>query len=123
MLDRVSKMSRELDKFEEEKEEYFGPIAAAFEAEKENETKEEYFERVLKNSTNMDRVLEFLIFKREADKLLPTLRDELVDIVRVEFRIDEALVDLKLERRMAAREGTRSWILLVQKWAKVSVTF
>ena len=106
MLDRVSKMSRELDKFEEEKEEYFGPIAAAFEAEKENETKEEYFERVLKNSTNMDRVLEFLIFKREADKLLPTLRDELVDIVRVEFRIDEALVDLKLERRMAAREGT-----------------
>ena len=38
MLDRVSKMSRELYKFEEEKEEYFGPIAAAFEAEKENET-------------------------------------------------------------------------------------
>ena len=39
LLDRVSKMSRELDKFEEEKEEYFGPIAAAFEAEKENKTK------------------------------------------------------------------------------------
>ena len=56
--------------------------------------------------TNMDRVLEFLIFKREGDELLPELREELVKLVHRELQVEEALKDLGLERRMTAREGT-----------------
>ena len=78
MLDRVSKMARALG---EEKGDVFVPMDTALE---ENESKEEYFTRVLKNSTNMDRVLEFLVFKREGDKLLPQLREELVKLVHRE---------------------------------------
>ena len=100
MLDRVSKMARALG---EEKGDVFVPMDTALE---ENESKEEYFTRVLKNSTNMDRVLEFLVFKREGDKLLPQLRDELVKLVHRELQVEEALKDLTLERRMTAREGT-----------------
>ena len=83
---------------EEEKSDSFSPTVA--------ESKEEYFDRVLKNSTNMDRVLEFLMFKREADKLLPHQRDELVKLLRSELEVDKALPDLTLERRMTANEGT-----------------
>ena len=72
MLDRVSKMARALV---EERGDAFVPMDNDME---ENESKEEYFARILKNSTNMDRVLEFLLFKREGDKLLPELREELV---------------------------------------------
>ena len=83
---------------EEEESVSFSPMVA--------ESKEEYYDRVLKNSTNMDRVLEFLMFKREADKLLPHLRDELVKLLRGELDVDKALADLTLERRMTASEGT-----------------
>ena len=98
MLDRVSKMAKASAALEEEKVVSFSPMVA--------ESKEEYFDRVLKNSTNMDRVLEFLMFKREADKLLPNLRDELVKLLRSELEVDKALTDLTLERRMTASEGT-----------------
>ena len=57
MLDRVSKMAKASAALEEEKVVSFSPMVA--------ESKEEYYDRVLKNSTNMDRVLEFLMFKRE----------------------------------------------------------
>ena len=77
MLDRVSKMAKASAALEEEKVVSFSPMVA--------ESKEEYYDRVLKNSTNMDRVLEFLMFKREADKLLPNLRDELVKLLRSEL--------------------------------------
>ena len=100
MLDRVSKMARALG---EERGDAFVPMDNDME---ENESKEEYFARILKNSTNMDRVLEFLLFKREGDKLLPELREELVKLVHRELQVEEALKDLGLERRMTAREGT-----------------
>ena len=80
MLDRVSKMAKASAALEEEKVVSFSPMVA--------ESKEEYYDRVLKNSTNMDRVLEFLMFKREADKLLPNLRDELVKLLHKSINAD-----------------------------------
>ena len=82
MLDRVSKMARALG---EERGDAFVPMDNDME---ENESKEEYFARILKNSTNMDRVLEFLLFKREGDKLLPELREELVKLVHRELQVE-----------------------------------
>ena len=79
-------------------------MASAFEKQKESESKEEYFSRVYNDSSPLDRVLEFLIFKREAEKLLPELRDELVKIVRHHLRVDEALANLKLEKRLENEE-------------------
>ena len=98
LLDRVSKMAKASAALEEEESVSFSPMVA--------ESKEEYYDRVLKNSTNMDRVLEFFMFKREADKLLPHLREELVKLLRGELDVDKALADLTLERRMTASEGT-----------------
>ena len=83
-------------------------MASAFEKQKESESKEEYFSRVYNDSSPLDRVLEFLIFKREAEKLLPELRDELVKIVRHHFRVDEALANLKLEKKIGERRNSTS---------------
>ena len=67
----------------------------------------------------LDRVLEFLIFKREAEKLLPELRDELVKIVRHHLRVDEAIADLKLEKRLENEETP----LLDALGAKLGMSF
>ena len=94
-------------------------MASAFEKQKESESKEEYFSQVYNDSSPLDRVLEFLIFKREAEKLLPELRDELVKIVRHHFRVDEALANLKLEKRLENEETP----LLDALGAKLGMSF
>ena len=68
---KLAKASEESEKFDREKSQYFQQMASAFEKQKESESKEEYFSRVYNDSSPLDRVLEFLIFKREAEKLLP----------------------------------------------------
>ena len=115
---KLAKASEESEKFDREKSQYFQQMASAFEKQKESESKEEYFSRVYNDSSPLDRVLEFLIFKREAEKLLPELRDELVKIVRHHFRMDEALANLKLEKRLENEETP-----LLDTWCKTRHEF
>ena len=84
LLEKVAKLakaSQESEKFDEEKSQYFKQMESAFERQNETESKDAFFSRVYNDSSPLDRVLEFLIFKREAEKLLPELRDELVALV------------------------------------------
>ena len=107
LLEKVAKFakaSQESEKFDEEKSQYFKQMESAFERQNETESKDAFFSRVYNDSSPLDHVLEFLIFKREAEKLLPELRDELVKIVRHHLRVDEAIADLKLEKRLENEE-------------------
>ena len=63
------------------------------------ETKEEYFKRLMKRSTSLDKVLEFLKFKKQADKLLPQMQEEIVKLVRKELEIDIAVENLVLKQQ------------------------
>ena len=68
MLDRIEKMAKQSefdeerkksDKYEVERKEYFESARAMFEESEKKETKEQYFDRLLKGSTSLDKVLEF----------------------------------------------------------------
>ena len=65
-----------------------------------------FFTVFLKGERPLDRVLEFLRFRKQADKLLPSVANDLVALVRRELEIDTALSTLKLETRIASGEGT-----------------
>ena len=106
MMAKISKMAKNNDKFDEETMEYAKEARKMFEKEKESETKEEYFQRVMKSASSLDRVLEFLHFRKQADKLLPAQRNELVTLVRKELEIDVALQSMKLEAKIAHGEET-----------------
>ena len=115
MLDRIEKMAKQSefdeerkksDKYEVERKEYFESARAMFEESEKKETKEQYFDRLLKESTSLDKVLEFLKFRKQADKLLPNLREEMIKLVKKELEIDEALENLSLESNIATEEGT-----------------
>ena len=91
MLDRIEKMAKQSafdeerkksDKYEVERKEYFESARAMFEESEKKETKEQYFDRLLKESTSLDKVLEFLKFRKQADKLLPNLREEMIKLVK-----------------------------------------
>ena len=113
MLDRIEKMAKQSefdeerkksDKYEVERKEYFESARAMFEESEKKETKEQYFDRLLKESTSLDKVLEFLKFRKQADKLLPNLREEMIKLVKKELEIDEALE--KGNQRRDTREQT-----------------
>ena len=115
MLDRIEKMAKQSefdeerkksDKYEVERKEYFESARAMFEESEKKETKEQYFDRLLKESTSLDKVLEFLKFRKQADKLLPNLREEMIKLVKKELEIDKALENLSLESNIATEEGT-----------------
>ena len=103
MMEQITKMAKQNN---EEKEEHGKETKAAIGDGWRTETKEEYFDRVLKSSSSLDRVLEFLRFRKQADRLLPSVGNELVALVRRELEIDTALQTLKLETRIASGEGT-----------------
>ena len=70
LLEKVAKFakaSQESEKFDEEKSQYFKQMESAFERQNETESKDAFFSRVYNDSSPLDRVLEFLIFKREAE--------------------------------------------------------
>ena len=104
MMDQISKMAKKTD--DEKEEEHQKEAKPVVEDGWRNESKEEYFDRVLKSSSSLDRVLEFLRFRKQADKLLPSVANDLVALVRRELEIDTALSTLKLETRIASGEGT-----------------
>ena len=129
MLDRIEKMAKQSefdeerkksDKYEVERKEYFESARAMFEESEKKETKEQYFDRLLKESTSLDKVLEFLKFRKQADKLLPNLREEMIKLVKKELEIDEALENLSLESNIATEEGTP---LLEALGAKMGTSF
>ena len=47
-------------------------------------------------------MLEFLRFRKQADKLLPSVGNDLVALVRRELEIDTAISTMKLETRIAS---------------------
>ena len=54
---------------------------------------------MMKRSTSLDKVLEFLKFKKQADKLLPQMQEEIVKLVRKELEIDIAVENLVLKQQ------------------------
>ena len=54
---------------------------------------------MMKRSTSLDKVLEFLKFKKQADKLLPQMEEEIVKLVRKELEIDIAVENLVLKQQ------------------------
>ena len=106
MMARIEKMAKSNEEHEEEKNEYFAGVRKQFEEEKRTENKEQYLKRVLQNSSNLDRVSEYLQFKKQADRLLPSVRDELVTLVRRELDIDRAIENLKLDTKISVEDGT-----------------
>ena len=85
MMDQISKMAKKTD--DEKEEEHQKEAKPVVEDGWRNESKEEYFDRVLKSSSSLDRVLEFLRFRKQADKLLPSVANDLVALVRRELEI------------------------------------
>ena len=71
MMDQISKMAKKTD--DEKEEEHQKEAKPVVEDGWRKESKEEYFDRVLKSSSSLDRVLEFLRFRKQADKLLPSV--------------------------------------------------
>ena len=67
MMDQISKMAKKTD--DEKEEEHQKEAKPVVEDGWRKESKEEYFDRVLKSSSSLDRVLEFLRFRKQADKL------------------------------------------------------
>ena len=61
------------ERYEEGRKEYFKRAQEMYEDAERKETKEEYFKLLMKRSTSLDKVLEFLKFKKQADKLLPQM--------------------------------------------------
>ena len=103
MMEQIAKMAK---KNNEEKEEHDKEAEPTIDDGWRTETKEEYFDRVLKSSSSLDRVLEFLRFRKQADELLPSVGNDLVALVRRELEIDTAISTMKLETRIASGEGT-----------------
>ena len=50
-------------------------------------------------------MLEFLRFRKQADKLLPCIGNDLVALVRRELEIDTALTNIKLETKLQVEKG------------------
>ena len=108
------------ERYEEGRKEYFKRAQEMYEDAERKETKEEYFKRLMKRSTSLDKVLEFLKFKKQADKLLPQMQEEIVKLVRKELKIDIAVENLNLEANIASEEGTP---LLEDLGAKLGTSF
>ena len=56
---------------------------------------QEYFSKILESATKMDRILEYLLFKRDLPKLLPEEKIRLDLLVRKELMVDEALASMR----------------------------
>ena len=108
------------ERYEEGRKEYFKRAQEMYEDAERKETKEEYFKLLVKRSTSLDKVLEFLKFKKQADKLLPQMQEEIVKLVRKELEIDIAVENLNLEANIASEEGTP---LLEDLGAKLGTSF
>ena len=80
MMEKIAKRTKESEeeknqseRYEEGRKEYFKRAQEMYEDAERKETKEEYFKRLMKRSTSLNKVLEFLKFKKQADKLLPQM--------------------------------------------------
>ena len=127
MMEKIAKMAKESEeeknrseRYEEGRKEYFKRAQEMYEDAERKETKEEYFRRLMKRSTSLDKVLEFLKFKKQADKLLPQMQEEIVKLVRKELEIDIAVENFNLEANIELEEGTP---LLEALGAKLGTSF
>ena len=103
MMNQIAKMTKQIDEATEDAQKEAKPMT---DEGWEKESKGEYFDRVMRSSSSLDRVLEFLRFRKQADKLLPSVGNDLVALVRRELEIDTAISTMKLETRIASGEGT-----------------
>ena len=77
---KLAKLAEEKDKEETEENNDEGQASSVNDW--KTKTKEEYFGRVLKSSTCLDRVLEILRFRKQVDKLLPSVGSDLLNTVK-----------------------------------------
>ena len=68
-------------------------------------TSQEYFAKLLRTATNMDRILEYLLFKRNLPELLPEVKLELDLWVRRELMVEEALANFQIEDLVTKEDG------------------
>ena len=117
MMNQIAKIAKQIDEATEDAQKEAKPMT---DEGWEKESKGEYFDRVMRSSSSLDRVLEFLRFRKQADKLLPCIGNDLVALVRRELEIDTALTNMKLETKIASGEGTP---LLDALGAKMGTSF
>ena len=96
MMNQIAKIAKQIDEATEDAQKEAKPMT---DEGWEKESKGEYFDRVMRSSSSLDRVLEFLRFRKQADKLLPCIGNDLVALVRRELEIDTALTNMKLETK------------------------
>ena len=66
---------------------------------------QEYFSKIIESATKMDRILEYLLFKRDLPKLLPEEKIRLDLLVRKELMVDEALASVQVEDMVTSLNG------------------
>ena len=98
MMNQIAKIAKQIDEATEDAQKEAKPMT---DEGWEKESKGEYFDRVMRSSSSLDRVLEFLRFRKQADKLLPCIGNDLVALVRREhlllagFNIDAVPVSVR----------------------------
>ena len=65
----------------------------------------EFFSKILKTATKLDRILEYLLFKQNLPDLLPDVKSGLDDLVRRELRVEEALAKAELGGLVTSGNG------------------
>ena len=68
-------------------------------------TSQEYFSKLLTTSTKLDKILEYLLFKRNLPNLLPEVKTALETLVRTELKVEEALCNLDLGDAVTQEDG------------------
>ena len=68
-------------------------------------TSHEFFAKLLTTATKLDRILEFLLFKRNLPNLLPEVQIGLETLVRTELKVEEALANVNLGDGVTSENG------------------
>ena len=68
-------------------------------------TSQEYFSKLLTTATTLDKILEFLLFKRNLPDLLPEVKTDLETLVRTELQVEEALAKINLGHGVTSEHG------------------
>ena len=73
--------------------------------EAEGLTSQEFFSKLITTATKLDRILEFLLFKRNLPDLLPEVKRSLETLVRTELQVEEALANVNLGDGVTSENG------------------
>ena len=68
-------------------------------------TSQQLFSKLITTATKLDRILEFLLFKRNLPDLLPEVKIALETLVKTELKVEEALANVNLGDRVTSENG------------------